>query len=273
MFKCDYHTHTYFSFDGDKASSPDALCESAIRHGVTDLAITDHFECNYKTDAIAPPYNALSAYEAIMASKEKYKNKLNLTYGIEMGQANQCPNEAKELLDSFPFEFVIASIHNLRGSPDFYYYDFTKIDSDEYISQLFERNITELCESIDALNKIDTVAHITYIHRYLALANKTYDFKNNSSSLERLFYKMIKRDIALEINVSTMWRGLGFTMPNSEIISIYRDCGGNLVTVGTDSHSPSHIGDCIENAFSLLKSTGLNNILTVKNGEKNIEKI
>ena len=58
MFKCDYHTHTNFSFDGAKDSTPDTLCQAAIANGVTDLAITDHFECNWRAEAAYPPFDA-----------------------------------------------------------------------------------------------------------------------------------------------------------------------------------------------------------------------
>ena len=89
MFKCDYHTHTSFSFDG--ANTPDELCEAAIARGVTDLAITDHLECNWRAEAAYPPFDAITHREAIMSAKEKYKNKLNLSYGIEIGQYDQYP--------------------------------------------------------------------------------------------------------------------------------------------------------------------------------------
>lgn len=276
MFKCDYHTHTRFSFDGAKDSTPESLCLAAIERGVTDLAITDHFECNCRFDLSSAPYNADLAYEDILAAKEKYKGKVNLTYGIEIGQINQYPEEAKRLLDSHEYEFVISSIHNLSGAPDFCFIDFKKIfeySSPEYVGHLFERSLSELCDSLDLCDKISTVAHLTYMGRYCAIAGYNYDFSKHSCSIEKLYRKMIAKDIALEVNVSTLWRGLGFAMPDRELLSIYRDCGGRLITVGTDSHSPEHIGECVEEGFELLRSVGLNDILVVRNGEKTVIKI
>lgn len=276
MFKCDYHTHTSFSFDGAKESTPDSLCRAAIANGVTDLAITDHFESNWRAEAAYPPYQADKAYEEIMAAKEKYKGKLNLTYGIEIGQANQYPEEVKALLDSHKYEFVIGSIHNLRGALDFYYWDFGAVFRDmqpSYIGYMFERYIDELCEVIDTLDKIDTVAHLTYIYRYCALSGNHYDFTKHAHKAEKLFKKMIPRDIALEVNVSTLWKGLGFAMPDREFLSLYKDCGGRLITVGTDSHSPEHIGECVDEGFELLRSVGLRDIVVVRNGKKETVKI
>ena len=276
MFKCDYHTHTYFSFDGAKDSSPENLCLAAIERGVTDLAITDHFECNWRTESAFPEFDADNHYKEIMAAKEKYKGQVNLTYGIEIGQYNQCPEEAKLLLDKHDYDFVIGSIHNVRGSVDFYHWNFTSIFNDmkaSYIGHMFERYCGELCEVVDTFDKVDTVAHLTYIYRYCALSGNHYDFMQHSAAAEELFKKMIAKDIALEVNVSTLWKGLGFAMPDREFLSLYRDCGGRLVTVGTDSHSPEHIGDRVEDGFSLLRSVGLRDVLVVRDGEKTVVKI
>jgi histidinol-phosphatase (PHP family) len=276
MFKCDYHTHTYFSFDGAKDSTPDSLCQAAIERGITDLAITDHFECNWRAEAAYPPYQADKAYEEIMAAKEKYKGKLNLTYGIEIGQANQYPEEAKTLLDSHGFDFIIGSIHNLKGAIDFYYWDFAALFRDmqhSYVGNMFERYIDELCEVVDTFDKIDTIAHLTYIYRYCALSGNHYDLLQHADAAEVLFKKMVARDIALEVNVSTLWKGLGFAMPDRDFLSLYKECGGRLVTVGTDSHSPEHIGECVSDGFELLRSVGLCDIVVIRNGKKETVKI
>ena len=276
MFKCDYHTHTNFSFDGAKNSTPETLCEAAIANGVTDLAITDHFECNWKTEAAYPEFDADGHYAAIMAAKEKYKDKLNLSYGIEIGQYNQVPEEANKLLEKHDYDFIIGSIHNVRGAVDFYYWDFASIFASmqhSYIGHMFERYCSELCEVVDTFYKVNTIAHLTYIYRYCALSGNRYDFMQHADAAEQLFKKMIAKDIALEINVSTLWKGLGFAMPDRDFLSLYKECGGKLITVGTDSHSPEHIGECVDEGFSLLRSVGLNDVLVVRNGKKEIVKI
>jgi hypothetical protein len=174
-------------------------------------------------------------------------------------------------------EHTCDHVLNLMRKPSFsLYYDFKKIfdySSPDYVGHLFERNIDELCDSLDLCDRIDTVAHLTYMHSYCAFSGNSYDFSKHRDKLETLFRKMIPRDVALEVNVSTLWRGLGFAMPDREILSLYRECGGKLVTVGTDSHSPEHIGECIDEGFDLLRSVGLNNVLVVRNGEKTIMKI
>lgn len=275
MFKCDYHTHSYFSFDGDSSSTPDALCKAAIAKGITDLAITDHFECNWNSDINGgyPPLDTVRAYNEIMIAKEKYADVLNVSVGLELGQANQYPDEAYSVLSRHSYDFVIGSIHNLTSMQDFCCFDFSKDFADEYIYELFEKNIDELCQVLDMHIGIDTLAHITYMQRYLALAGKSHDFTTHTDSLSRLFSKMISQNIALEVNVSTLWKGLGFAMPSYDILSIYRSCGGKLITVGTDAHSPQNVGDCVDVGFELIKSVGFDSVLVVRDCIKTSIKI
>ncbi len=271
MFLCDYHTHSRFSFDGAADGSVDALCRAAIARGVTDLAITDHFECNWRELADVSPYDAKGAYAAVMEAKEKYRGQLHLTYGIELGQANQYPEEARKLLDAHPFEFVIGSIHNLRGEKDFFYFDFAELLREHptsYLGDLFERNLAELGEVIDTVPEITTVAHLTYMQRYCAKSGVTYDFSKHADSIERLYKKMIAKGIALEVNLSTLWKGFGFATPDRDLLSLYRACGGRLVTVGSDAHAPAHIGDCVEEGFALLKRAGLDEVLVLREGQR-----
>ncbi len=274
MFKCDYHTHSRYSPDASASATVDALCEAAIKKGVTDLAITDHFECNARTEYSFPTYDHAAAYEEMAAAKEKYKGKLHLTIGIEIGQASQYPEDATDILSKHGYEFVIGSVHSVKGAPDFYFLDFEKLSAQpEYIGYFFNRYVDELCETVDILPKLDTVGHLTYMRRYCEMAGLKYDFSKHSQEVERLFKKMTAKDIALEVNVSTLWRGLGFAMPDKEFLELYRECGGRLITVGTDSHTPDRIGSCTEEGFALLRSVDLHDILVIRNGKKEIIKI
>ncbi len=274
MFACDYHTHTKYSFDGAPDSSVDALCRAALARGITDLAVTDHFECNWRAESAYPPYDADAAIREVEEAKERYRGRLQLTLGIELGQADQYPDEAKALLEKYPFEFVIGSVHNLAGAPDFACMDFEKLMTyPSYVGHLFERNLRELSAVVDTLPKLHTLGHLTYMRRYCALAGRDYDFLQHAASLEPLFRKLVKREVALEVNVSTLWKGLGFSMPDRALLSLYRDCGGRLVTLGTDSHSPLHVGECIEEGLSLVRSVGLCHVLVIRNGEREEQRI
>ena len=61
------------------------------------------------------------------------------------------------------------------------------------------------------------------------------------------------RDVAMEINVSTLWKGLGISLPTMERLKLYKDCGGRLVTIGSDAHTASRVGQYSDRACEILK--------------------
>lgn len=275
MFLCDYHIHTSFSFDADRASTLDAVCQAAIDKGLSSIAITDHLDVNYKYEYPQYVYNADAARIEVLKAKDKYKDKLDISYGIELGQAHHYPADTKEILDKYNFEFVICSLHNLRNMKDFYFY--FKEDNDVSLPRLhglYSQCIDEICEYIELFgDRIDTVGHITYMHRYMAECGITMDFAPHKQKLERLFSLAIKNDVAIELNTSTLYKGLGFTMPSKAIMQMYYDLGGRLVTLGSDAHTPQNIGRGISEGIEILKSIGFDSVLCIKNGKKQLMKI
>lgn len=276
MIYCDLHTHSRFSFDGAEHSTPDALCRRALEVGLTDLAITDHCDVNNEVEGIFRIYDSDAAYTAVMEAKEKYKGRLNLLYGIELGNAHQYPDYAKALLTRHNFEFVIGSLHNLRAVPDFSLMKFERIP-DTLTRQLFDRALDEMMEmcsfEVDGKCPFTTLGHMTYIHRYVTLGKRKMDFTPHIDRIRALYELLIKRDIALELNVSTITSGLGISMPTLELLKMYRDVGGRLITVGSDSHSPDTLGKSIRKGYALLQAAGFDEVLTVQNGEKVLQKI
>ena len=100
MFLCDYHTHTRFSFDGDPAATHDAMCRRALEVGLSDIAFTDHCDINGEVEKLYDfPFDPDTSWNAMMEAKEKYKGRLNVVCGIELGNATQYPEAARAVLD------------------------------------------------------------------------------------------------------------------------------------------------------------------------------
>ena len=266
MILCDFHTHTNFSFDGAPHSTPDALCRRALEAGLSHIAITDHCDVNGEVEGIYSLYDADAAWDAMLAAKEKYKGKLNLVLGIELGNAHQYPGYAREVLARHPYEFVIGSLHNLRDVPDFCMLKFEKM-TQPHIHRLFDRMLDETAEML-TFDGIDTLGHITYIHRYITLAGQTFDFKPYKEKIIDIYRTLVDKQIALELNVSTLWKGLGVSMPTMELLGWYKDVGGELITIGSDAHAPENIGKSIRKGYALLATVGFTHVMAKENGQR-----
>ncbi len=272
MFVCDYHTHTHYSFDGSPAATHDAMCRRALEVGLSDIAFTDHCDVNGDVEGIYTPYRADEAFAAMQAVKEAYRGRLHVVCGIELGNATQYPDYAARVLAAHPYEFVIGSLHNLQNMPDFCMMKYEMM-TDVLIGRLFDRALDETIDMVAHTEGLSTVGHITYMHRYITTAGKTFCFKPYYEKLEHLYRTLIDRNIALELNVSTLWKGLGIAMPTLELLKFYTDCGGHLVTIGSDAHAPENLGRAIRKGYALLSTAGIDKVMTVRDGERILQSI
>ena len=249
----DLHTHSRYSFDGDPASTIAAMCEAAIDMGLTHLAITDHFE-------ISPDYPLLDVdtlWKDMDEAKKAYAGRLTLLRGVELGPPMQHIAEMSELLARHPYDLVLGSMHNLKGMRDFSLFDMSLYD-DAGAAHLFERVLEETADMCD-FEGIHVVTHLTYLQRYLARAGRGFDFAPHRASLTALFRKMIDKGLALEVNTSTV-RTAGFTMPNKELLTLYRECGGTRVTLGSDGHSIAAMAQHFDTGAALLLDCGFDSL-------------
>jgi histidinol-phosphatase (PHP family) len=163
MIYADSHTHSVFSFDGHQ--SVDELCRSAIEKGIQKIALTDHLDCDGEFEGYYDHYDAEGAKKAVLEAREKYEGKVEIAYGVELGQPYTHPKETRALIEKQGFDFIIGSLHNLVGVPDFCMLDYTKM-TDRQIELLWQRDLDEtyrlLLDEGTHGCKIDTLAHLTY---------------------------------------------------------------------------------------------------------------
>ncbi len=264
MYYVDFHTHTKYSFDSE--AEPYEVCKTAVEKGIKIIALTDHYDVDCEDCGLKIESDFDERKTVIAELKERFAGKLDIIYGVELGQPYSRPEFSESFVRDGGYEFVLGSVHNLKNVPDFYYIDYTKAEQG-MIENLFSRMLDDTLE-LARVPYVNSVAHITYPIRYSASAGKILDMKGFYPKFEAIFSEMVRSGKALEINTSTIRKGLGFTMPDKEILSIYKECGGRYVTVGSDSHTAQDVGSDVEYAYRLMKECGFDAVTVFKNGEK-----
>lgn len=262
MYIHDSHIHTKYSFDSEAEIAD--IVECALARGVNEISLCDHYDIDNDIDGIYPKFDIDGAKAYILEAKEKYADKIRINYGVELGQAHARPTEAKAALSKMGCDFVIGSLHNLRAYPDFALLQLNRMPAMQ-IEYLMRRMVCETEEIVD-FGDFSTLAHITYIQRYLTLAQRPFDYTAYADDFERIFGKLIAKNIALEINTSGLRRN-SITMPGYELAAMYKECGGELITFGSDSHFAEDVGKGIEEAASALRELGFKSQCVVRDGK------
>ena len=251
----DLHSHTKYSFDSQ--TEPEALVLSAIDKGLDVIAITDHADIDFEDCGMPFEPRSEERKAELLSLKRKYNDKIKLIYGIELGQPNNKRHLADKLVNENGYELVIGSIHTLKNMPDFSLFDYKKmLDYPEIIDSLYKRYIDDLIELAD-VSYVNVITHVTYVLRYVQAAGGDLDLSVYYAKYEELFKRIIKNGKALEINTSNLRRGFGTTMPGEDLIKLYAECGGKLVTVGSDAHRVHEIGANLTEGYDLVTRYGL----------------
>ena len=106
------------------------------------------------------------------------------------------------------------------------------------------------------LRHIDSLAHITYMSRYLDECGVKFDLTRFEHEWRGLFRTMIDCGVALEINTSGLRKG-GRLMPDASLVSLYVDTGGRLFTLGSDAHTARDVGKNLVDAAELVPTGSL----------------
>ena len=161
-------------------------------------------------------------------------------------------NAYKEYVSSYPFDFVIGSVHVVNRM-DPYYGEFfeDKTDAEAY-RQAFLETLTD----IRAIKDFDVLGHIDYIVRYGKEKEKYYSYTKFSDEIDEILKYLIAHGKGIELNTAGFKYGLGFCHPHPDILKRYCELGGEIITIGADGHKPEHIAYDFEKVAPILRECG-----------------
>ncbi len=263
MTKFDCHTHSKNSVDG--RSTLDEMILSAIEKGIEVYAVTEHCEVNrwYNKEHYngeRPPIEDVYDYNKLfekmmsdnMQAKEKYAGKIKILNGVELGQTYFDFDLSSEIVKDKRLDFVIGSAHQLAGEDDFCFVDYKTAD----VNSLLTRYYTEVYK-MSKWCGFDVLGHLTYPLRYITGENGIeVDMKPYEELIVESFKNIISNGKGIEINTSGYRQAYGKPFPDYKYLKMYKDMGGEILTLGSDSHVTFDIGKNISDGAELASSVG-----------------
>ena len=251
MIKSDFHVHTEFS--GDCSIKLEKQIESAINCGLEYICITDHCDLNlYSRKECA--LDIANYTNEINNIKEKYKNKIRVLLGIEMGLVSELKEQINTIIKNYDFDFVIGSQHAVDGMDICYNMD--KYFKDKTDKKAYRQYFKAILENVKIFDNYDVYGHLDYVVRYGQNKNKYFNLNDYKDLIEELLKIIIKNGKGIEINTAGVRKGLGYPHPHKDILNMYKDLGGEIITIGSDAHFCEHIGYNFQDVPDLLKSVG-----------------
>ena len=260
MYLCDVHSHTKIS--PDSGAELLDMARSAVDAGLRELCVTDHCDLLGLDGEPVTEFDWPSAKAQYREAKARIGDKLALRLGIELGSAPYDPQAARRILaqGGDELDFVLGSLHNwigLEGNRDLY---FSNFGNDPALSRrAMESTLAHTWTLVTQCpDCYDSLAHIVYPLRYIHRDGVELSMAEYEEQARAILTEVAKTDHALEVNV---YRGTDLdSWP--PLLAWFKECGGELVTVGSDAHLPEDVAKGIPQALEMLQAAGFDCVTT-----------
>ena len=236
----DFHIHTVYSSDASQLATVENYVNVAKEAGLKKIGFAEHF-WDGKIQGAFDFYKSLT-YEHFLPVKEEVKrlknDDLKLYFGceVEYSPALCSPAITEETAEKFEFILVPHS-HSHETMPK-EYYDNPQKHTDfivEAYNNIINSNVSKY---------ITAMAHPFGLVRCPYPRSVLIDMVSDDT-FKRMFDKTAQKDIAIEINTSSVFKN-GITRENiyeSDLLRIFetaKGCGCKFI-FGSDAHHTDHI--------------------------------
>jgi histidinol phosphate phosphatase HisJ family len=224
----------------DSDLDAELACEKAISINLDGIAFTDHHDLDYPGDE-KYEISDFNKYDYVMEGlKEKYKSKLNVLKGIEIGIQPHVIKESYEVIKKNCFDYVLASVHIIDGVDPYYKVYYEGKTRNEAYGQYLQKILYAVAEFPD----FDNLGHFEYIIRYASYDDRSLRYSDYAGAFDEILKILVCKGKGFEINTGSFRENQGITTVefDLDILKRYRELGGEIISLGSDAHSAEYIG-------------------------------
>lgn len=240
----DFHIHSSLSFDSDTPATDIAL--AAKQKGLLEICFTDHWDYLPRpTDK----HDLFSLEDYSRAYDTLEVEGLKIRKGIELGLNDWNMDECQKVLSARHFDFVIGSVHYADGF-DPYYKEYWEGKSAEVA---YRRYLEQELKCIQLHKDFDVLGHLTYVCKTPQNPFRTQiKYDECREIADEIMKALIRGGKGMEVNTSGVDKGVGL-IPSMDYVRRFRELGGEIITVGSDSHDTVRVGQYCGEVLEHLK--------------------
>ena len=248
----DFHIHTNFS--SDCIVNPEEYIERAINLGMKEICFTDHVDFDYPDENDKPMFkvDTDSYFKTLNDLKEKYAENIKIKIGIELGVNPSIYQKNTDYVTKYPFDFVIGSSHIVNGIDPYFPSYWENRPIDEGIMDYYEA----ILQNVTFFNDYDVYGHLDYVRRYVRDKSYVYNDAKFYDIIEMILKNIISKGHGIELNTRGLQEGFTPYIPTIAILERYKQLGGEIITIGSDSHKIRNLGYGFKTAKDILVNAG-----------------
>ena len=230
----------------------------AQKRGIEELTFTEHCP-------LLPGKSRASFDKYVMLTLELIEEISfpRVKLGIELDYHPQLVVDAAHLIQQYPFEYVLATVHI---HSELYTDKIRDKSYDEAIAFALEMNI----QAIDT-GLFDAIAHLDFA-RWLSDENRfgvwsgNYAPRKHKDAFLKVLARMEKRGVALEVNSSGLTKSFSSLLPCPEVLAWAEDFD-LMYVFGSDAHDSDKVGFGYEKVLGALDRCQKEKLVTFRRRE------
>ncbi len=251
----DFHVHSNNSFDSKE--SVIEMCKAAVSQNITHIAFTEHFSLDsFKKSSGF--FNYSKYFSEIQEARDIFKNKLTIYTGLELCEPHLSIEAYKAAMKDFSLDYILGSVHNIGTSG-------LRTTAEEQSAYSSYNVYFEAFYKMACFGEFNAAAHLDLMSRYAHSIHGDYNFEDFQEPITEILKKLIERGKGLEVNTSGLRKDLNRLHPKLEILKLYKELGGEIITIGSDAHSAGEVGMGCRSTLELLYSLDYKYIFTFEN--------
>lgn len=243
MFDTHMHT-TPFSTDS-QMKLDDLLRKKEESH--LEIILTEHIDYDFP-----PPSYYDFDVEEYFSRYLPYRNE-SFLLGVEIGLMVSVQEKNKRLVQSYPFDMVIGSIHTVNG---FDLYDVAYFQAFSDKASAYRAYLKTIYENLKDYEDFDTLGHIDYIVRSAPYKDPVLRWEEFPQYFSDILKILAEKEKSLEIN-TRLFGNKDAVEALSQILTQFVKVGGKTVTIGSDAHRAENAGAYLSEAYKLARGCGL----------------
>ncbi len=258
----DYHIHTKLC--GHAQGEPAEYIDYAIKIGLKEIGFSDHAPLvSHNDPTLTMNFSQLPEYHKMIEDVRKtYEEDIQVKIGIEADFIPGYENDTKAILENYPYDYVIGSVH---------YVNDWAFDHPHQIQQWEQKNVNDVYRNYYRLLResassglFDIMAHVDLVKKF---GHKPSEDLSDAVKETAEIFK--RAGVAIEINTSGLRKPVREIYPSLKDLKIYCQSGVPC-TFGSDAHSPEQVGWEFKQAVELALAAGYSEYVVFKN--RKIEK-